>query len=136
IPNSGKSVEHDRLAEGPLASPSGRSEGVPMGRERTRSRSLAFRGGACALLLAGACTGAIDSNRTNPPPPGTHPGPPGGMTVTGGPPGPNDPGPAPANAGRLRLLTRAQLENSLHDLLGDIPVAETEADTIASGFAS
>jgi Protein of unknown function (DUF1592)/Protein of unknown function (DUF1588)/Protein of unknown function (DUF1595)/Protein of unknown function (DUF1585)/Protein of unknown function (DUF1587) len=107
-----------------------------MGRERTRGRSLA-RGATCALLLAAACTGSIRGSepggKSSPPP---RPMPPDGMTMTGGQSGGNDPGPAPAGAGRLRLLTRAQLENSLHDLLGDIPVGETEADTIAAGFAS
>jgi hypothetical protein len=109
-----------------------------MGRERTRGRSLAWRGAWCALSLAAACTGAIDGGKPAPgsKEPGPRPGPAGGTTMTGGQPGASDPGPAPANAGRLRLLTRAQLESSLRDLLGDIPVAETEADTIAAGFAS
>src|SRR4051812_12199924 len=109
-----------------------------MGRERTQGRSLAWRGGASALLLAVACTGAIDGGKssggsTPVVPPGN---PPGNMGMSGGPPKPGDPPPAAPGAGRLRLLTRAQLENSLRDLLGDIQIAATEADTIASGFAS
>jgi hypothetical protein len=44
--------------------------------------------------------------------------------------------PAPTAAGRLRLLTRAQLENSLRDLLGEVPVGTTEPDTVDDGFAS
>src|SRR5690242_15919260 len=104
-----------------------------MGRERTRGRSLAWRG-TCALLLA-ACTGSIHGSE----PPGMSPPPrphPSDMPGAGGQPGPTAPGPAPIGAGRLRLLTRAQLESSLRDLLGDVPVGETEADTIAAGFAS
>jgi hypothetical protein len=55
--------------------------------------------------------------------------------MTGGQMGSTDPVPLPT-AGRLRLLTRSQLESSLRDLLGDVPISETEADTIAAGFAS
>ena len=87
--------------------------------------------GLCALL---ACTGSIDHAATGSKPAPPRPGPPG---MPGAPPNPGgDPAPAPAGAGRLRLLTRAQLENTLRDLLGDVTIAETEADTIASGFAS
>src|SRR5204863_2218335 len=54
------------------------------------------------------------------------------------PPDPiKDPPAAPMlGAGRLRLLTRAQFESSLRDLLGDVPIAATEEDTVAGGFAS
>jgi hypothetical protein len=99
---------------------------------------LALPGVTCALLAA-ACTGAIDGGKR---PTGSSPGGgqqsggvSGGMTMTGGQAG-ADPGPAPLGAGRLRLLTRAQLESSLHDLLGDVPVGETEADTVEANFAS
>src|SRR5262249_34963780 len=55
---------------------------------------------------------------------------------TGGPTGMTST-PAPANAGRLRLLTRSQFENSLRDLLGaGVTVAATEGDVIADAFAS
>jgi hypothetical protein len=115
-----------------------------MARERTPSQSSSFRAhaGIIALLgamglLAGACTGSIDGSKSsNGVRPGSisRPGP-----MPGGQPAPGDPSvppPAPALGGRLRLLTRAQLENTLHDLLGEVSVAETEGDTIADGFAS
>jgi hypothetical protein len=108
-----------------------------MGRERTRRRSLAIPWATSALVLAAACTGAIDGGKPGGSKPGPGPGPqPGGMTMTGGQGGPGDPAPTPAGAGRLRLLTRAQLENSLRDLLGELSLAETEADTVEAGFAS
>jgi hypothetical protein len=102
-----------------------------------RERTLGLGRVLGALLMAGACTGAIDAGK-----PGTGEGPkegprtePTGMAgMSGTDPGP--PAPAAIGAGRLRLLTRAQLENSLRDLLGDVPVSPTETDTIASGFAS
>jgi hypothetical protein len=100
---------------------------------------------AAALLWVGACTGSIDSRPAGPQNGGDGVAP----TGTGGPtaPGGGDPGfggsgsgalppPAPAVSGRLRLLTRAQFENSLRDLLGDVPVGVTEDDVVASGFAS
>jgi hypothetical protein len=50
------------------------------------------------------------------------------------PPGPG--APAPTAAGRLRLLTRPQLENSLRDLLGPIDLPPTQQDTATHGFPS
>jgi hypothetical protein len=53
---------------------------------------------------------------------------PGGPPTTGGP--------VVAAAGRLRLLTRPQLENSLRDLLGPIELPPTQQDAATHGFAS
>jgi hypothetical protein len=102
-----------------------------------------------AAILAGVClgcTGAIGSGHPGggPSQPGgggqpgvtEPPGPGGGSVGPGGGGGPALPPAAPASAGRLRLLTRSQLENTLRDLLGDLTLAPTEADTPAEGFAS
>jgi hypothetical protein len=92
---------------------------------------------AALVMLGSACTGAIDAGMPRSPTGAKgdpRPGPTGGAGMLGGDPGPEPP--AVAGAGRLRLLTRAQLESSLHDLLGEVDVAATEADTIAGGFAS
>jgi hypothetical protein len=98
-----------------------------------------FLAGACAT----GCVGAIDAQKGKPG--GGDSPPPGGMTSTttpgGAPTGstgnPTTTPPAPASAGRLRLLTRSQFENSLQDLLGaGVTVGGTEGDVIADGFAS
>jgi hypothetical protein len=57
-----------------------------------------------------------------------------GGPVPGGPPATG--GPAVTAAGRLRLLTRPQLENSLRDLLGPIELPPTQQDTATHGFPS
>src|SRR5437868_2052647 len=99
-----------------------------------------------ATLGLAACSGAIESAGTRAPgdkptpghatPPVTGPGPtmPGDKPPTGDPLPGMLPPPA-AGAGRLRLLTRAQLETSLRDLLGDVPVGTTEGDDVEGGFA-
>jgi hypothetical protein len=113
-----------------------------MDRERTPGRRLASGAHAWVLLqavLTAGCTGSIEGHRSGSSPPGQDdrpvqpPGPtPGAM----GPAMSGGPAPATRGAGRLRLLTRTQLQNSLRDLLGEVSLGETESDTIASGFAS
>src|SRR5215204_966106 len=99
---------------------------------------------AAAVLLGSACTGSIPAgrapgdspSRTDPSSPGA-PGASGNQAPAGDRPGTALPPPAPGSSGRLRLLTRAQLENSLRDLLGaDVVIPATEGDTVADGFAS
>jgi hypothetical protein len=116
--------------------------------------------GVCAaapllgLLLGGACVGSVGDHEPEEGAGNTTGGGGGGMSPVGGsgngmtpaPGEPNRPGEtpntgplppaAPASAGRLRMLTRSQIENSLHDLLGDVAVGSTELDTVANGFAS
>jgi hypothetical protein len=113
-------------------------ERTPGPRRRLRARVPAGRCLCALAILAAACTGSIDGGKQpsggSGPKENPRPGPVGGAGMSGTDPGPTPP--AATGAGRLRLLTRAQLENSLRDLLGDITVAATEADTIAGGFAS
>jgi hypothetical protein len=106
---------------------------------------------ACAVVTAtlglAACSGDIEGRGGQVTPASTvMPGSGGGPALPD-PRHPGDPGdpsttpptmtpPAAAGGGRLRLLTRAQFEASLRDLLGDVVVAPTELDTIANGFAS
>lgn len=119
-------------------------------------RSLLLTG-ALALGAVAGCVGSISATPSGPgstgdapanaDPSNQAPGPgtagagsnQGGGTSTAGGQGSSSmqlPPAAPASAGRLRLLTRAQLENSLRDLLGDVAVAATEDDTVTDGFAS
>jgi hypothetical protein len=128
-----------------------------MDREPASSRRSTFRTHVAVLPLLGAmaasgCVGAINGDKSagGGTTPGTStpgdngsggqvlpPGMTGGTSPTGGDPNmPPLPPAAPAAAGRLRMLTRAQLENTLHDLLGDVTLGATEADTVANGFAS
>jgi hypothetical protein len=111
------------------------------------------RAHVCAVVcLTSACTGLIEGKPPagdGTPPGGAQPGPGGGGMNPGNQPGNGDPSngggamnggmlppPAAAAGGRLRLLTRAQFESSLRDLLGDVTIAPTETDAIADGFAS
>ena len=103
-------------------------------RER-RSWSL-----AALLALLPACTGHIDERAAGP---GTTPANPatpgsgntgsrGGGNAAGGTGGtPTTPAPA-VGGGRLRRLTRAQLENSLRDLLGPVDLGPTPGDSVDS----
>jgi hypothetical protein len=100
------------------------------------------------VLTAAGCVGSIDGDANGAGGSGSEPngsGTPGDghmpSTPNGGLGDPNTGAPLPpaasSAAGRLRLLTRSQLVNSLHDLLGgDVAIGQTEADTVAAGFAS
>jgi hypothetical protein len=119
---------------------------------RTRAPGLPLLGVAIASAWAAGCVGSISGDATKPGGDTSSPGNMAGqgngnggtMTTPGDPTRPGDlpstpgnlPPAAPASSGRLRLLTRAQIENSLHDLLGDVTVGTTESDTVAAGFAS
>jgi hypothetical protein len=132
-----------------------------MDRQRTPSQDSPLRTRTLfvpllGLVMAGACVGSIGGDgkagdgKSGDGKPGTMTPAPDGTNGSTGPAGdparPGDPPSmtgngslppaAPAAAGRLRLLTRSQLVNSLHDLLGDVTVSATEADTVAAGFAS
>jgi hypothetical protein len=115
---------------------------------------IAPRSWASLALLLAACTGQIQRGGTPPDPStGSGPGPggggkpgpggPGGTTTPGTPTNPTSPtnptnptsptAPLPPGApqpGRMRLLTRAQLENSLRDLLGPVDLGETPPDDV------
>ena len=95
---------------------------------------------SCLALLLAACTGSIVSDPRPGPPEGPGPGRAAPAPIGGaGGSAPVPPGPAPAAPpapGRLRLLTRAQLENSLRDLLGATTLGPTQQDTATHGFAS
>ena len=104
-------------------------------RER-RSWSL-----AALLVLLPACTGQIGGTGAGPGRSGGPAGP--GSSNTGsngngngaGGSGVTDPGvttPPPVGAGRLRRLTRAQLESSLRDLLGPVELGPTPEDSVDS----
>jgi hypothetical protein len=91
------------------------------------------------LTLLPTCTGRIDEMPTAPRATATgnttggRGGSSGGGTGAGGTttePGPATP--APTGAGRLRRLTRAQLENSLRDLLGPVEIGATPENSVDS----
>ena len=108
----------------------------------------------CLLALVAACTGSVGPGGSSPAPgmnptgprspgPGSPSQPGGGGAGGGAMPGGPEPGgppttggPVVAAAGRLRLLTRPQLENSLRDLLGPIELPPTQQDAATHGFAS
>jgi hypothetical protein len=94
------------------------------------------------ILGLGACIGSVADGGPRArggspaPQPEGGPVPPGQQPVPSQqPPGTAGPAPAPG-LGRLRLLTRAQFENSLRDLLGDVVIGPTEPDALSEGFAS
>jgi hypothetical protein len=89
--------------------------------------------GGLALMLCGACGGAIEIDRAP-----ARPRDPGGASQTGaGEQLPGNAGYAPP-APALRRLTVPQYQNSVRDLFGDTSLAPTEleADTVLHGFAA
>jgi hypothetical protein len=101
------------------------------------------KGFALATLALLACTGYVGdagpdrgaglnapATGSNSPATGTSAA--GGTTAAP----PTNPVSVTVGPGRLRRLTRAQLENSVHDLLGAVPLAPTEPDSSKDGFVS
>jgi len=112
-----------------------------MAGSRSPKKTSRVRQGVAAavfpLLLASmSCDAQIGSalgrNEGSPPvPSGTSTG--SGSTGAGGSGGSVTPA---IGAGRMRRLTRSQVENALQDLLGPVQLGPTQPDSVAEGFAS